>query len=68
VKLAGLQVPPNVDSATQEQIRNAVSDSFVFGFRIVMIGSAALALASGGTAWLFIRKSRLAAKTQKHGN
>ena len=58
VKLAGLEVPPNADPATQHRIKAAVADSFVFGFRIVMFTSAALALASGASAWLFIRKSR----------
>ncbi len=57
VKLAGLELPPTVDPATQEKIKGAVADSFVFGFRIIMLTSAALALASAASAWLFIRKS-----------
>ena len=65
VKLAGLEIPPNADPLTQEKIKGAVADSFVFGFRIVMITSAALALASAGSSWVFFRKSRLAkAKNQ----
>ena len=60
VKLAGLELSSNVDPATQDTVKGAVADSFVFGFRIVMLTSAALALASGASAWLLIRKSPLA--------
>jgi hypothetical protein len=67
VKLAGLEVPPNTDSATTEKIKNVVAESFVFGFRIMMLTSAALALASAASAWLLIRKSRLS-KSQNLGN
>jgi len=65
VKLAGLELPSNVDPATQDTMKDAVADSFVFGFRIVMLTSAALALASGGSAWLLIRKSPLAQSKKK---
>ncbi|HVI72410.1 MAG TPA: MFS transporter, partial [Pyrinomonadaceae bacterium] len=65
VKLAGLELPSNVDPATQDTMKGAVADSFVFGFRIVMLTSAALALASGGSAWLLIRKSPLAQSKKK---
>jgi EmrB/QacA subfamily drug resistance transporter len=67
VRLGGLELPANADSATQEKIRGAVADSFVFGFRVIMFTSAALALASGGSAWLLIRKSG-PAKTKEQGN
>ena len=65
VKLAGLELPPNVDPGTRERLKGAVADSFVFGFRIIMWTSAALALASAASAWLFIRKSRLAKPKQQ---
>ena len=67
VKLAGLEIPPNADPLTQEKIKDAVSDSFVFGFRVVMLASAALALSSAGSSWLFFRNSRLA-KSKKQGD
>jgi MFS family permease len=60
VKLAGLEVPPNIDPVAREQVKGAVADSFVFGFRLIMLTSAVLALASAASAWLFIRKSRVA--------
>ena len=65
VKLAGLELPSSVDPATQDTVKGAVADSFVFGFRIVILTSAALALASGGSAWLLIRKSPLAQSKQQ---
>jgi hypothetical protein len=58
VKLAGLQVPETSDAGAQAQIKQAVADSFVFGFRLIMWISAALALASALSSWLMIGKSR----------
>jgi hypothetical protein len=58
VKLAGLQVPATSDAGTQAQIKQAVADSCVFGFRLIMWISAALALASALSSWLMIGKSR----------
>src|SRR5215510_1787492 len=58
VKLAGLEVPSDIDSATREQLKAVVAAAFVRGFRIIMFTSAALALASAASSWLFIRKSR----------
>ena len=58
VRLAGLELPSEIDSAAREQLKAAVAASFVHGFRVVMFTSAALALASAASSWLFIRKSR----------
>lgn len=58
VKLAGLPVPESADSTTREQIKQTVAASFVFGFRLVMLTSAALALASAFASWLLIGRSR----------
>ena len=58
VKLAGLQVPETASAETQTQIKQAVADSFVFGFRLIMWISAGLALASTLSSWLMIGKSR----------
>lgn len=56
IKLAGLQVPDGLDPGTSAAIRNFVQQSFVFGFRIVMLACAGLALASAAVAALTIRK------------
>jgi EmrB/QacA subfamily drug resistance transporter len=65
VKLAGVELPPDVDPGTREQLKGAIADSFVFGFRVIMSTAAALALASAVSAWFFIRKSRVAKSKQQ---
>ena len=57
VKLAAVEIPSEIDSATREQLKAAVAAAFVDGFRVLMFTSAALALASAASAFLFIRKS-----------
>ena len=64
VRLAGLELPSTLDAAAREKVKGAVADSFVYGFRVIMFISAALALASGASSWFFIRKSSLA-RTKK---
>ena len=54
IKLAGLQIPSSVDSATREAIAESVNQSFVFGFRLVMLLCAGLALAGGIVAWRMV--------------
>lgn len=48
-KLAAIEVPPR-----QLQLKQAIEQSYVAGFRWVMLVSSALALASAMCAWLFI--------------
>ena len=54
VRLAGLEPPSNLSVEERTVIEGAVGDSFVFGFRVLMLMAAALALASGVSAWLMI--------------
>ena len=49
-KLGGLGVPAGVDSQTALTIRSAVSNAFIFGFRLIMLLCAILAIASAGVA------------------
>lgn len=58
VKLAGVEIPSDIDATTREQLQSAVAAAFVHGFRVIMVTAAVLALASGASSWLFIRKSR----------
>lgn len=58
VKLAGLEAPSGSDSSVQQSVKQIVAGSFVFGFRLVMLTYAALALASALSAWWLIGKSR----------
>src|SRR5215813_5243856 len=44
VRLAGLELPGNIDEVTRRQLEDSVHGSFVSGFRLIMLISAALAL------------------------
>jgi EmrB/QacA subfamily drug resistance transporter len=54
VKLAGLELPANINDETKRQLEHAVTGSFVSAFRLIMWLAAALALGSSLSAWLFI--------------
>jgi hypothetical protein len=57
-KLAAVAIPEDQDPATQQLIRRAIDESFVSGFRVVMVIGAALAIASAATALIFIGAAR----------
>jgi len=62
-KLAGAEIPAGVDPGMTERLTKAVQWSFVAGFRLVMLLSAALALMSAVAAWFWIEnKPALAAR------
>lgn len=54
-KLAGAALPPGVDAETTAALKRAVAESFVAGFRWVMLLSAGLAVSSAVSAWWMIR-------------
>jgi len=54
IKLAGLDLPSGLDSATTALIRASISHAFVFGFRTIMLICAGLTLASAAVASLMI--------------
>jgi len=55
IKLAAIDIPENLEQETRQLIRRAVDESFVSGFRWVMVIGAALAAASAVTALFWIR-------------
>ncbi|MDH6169094.1 EmrB/QacA subfamily drug resistance transporter [Variovorax boronicumulans] len=57
-KLAGAAMPPGVDAATAASVKRVVAESFVAGFRWVMLLSAGLAALSALSAWLMISSDR----------
>ena len=57
IKLAGIQVPSGVDPDIGAAIQESVKESFLCGFRTVMLGCVGLSLASAAVAWLTIRES-----------
>ena len=50
-RLGDLHAPPGVDPPTAATIRSTVERAFVFGFRVIMLLCALLALASAAVAW-----------------
>lgn len=54
VKLAGAQVPAGTDDEMRADMEQAIDESFVAGFRLVMFIAAGLALASALSAFLMI--------------
>ena len=54
IRLATIEIPAGIDPNTATQVRISISRAFVFGFRIVMLICAVLAVASSGFAWRMI--------------
>ena len=53
-KLAGAALPSNLDGTRAAMVKRAIGESFVAGFRWIMLLSAGLALMSALAAWLLI--------------
>jgi MFS family permease len=53
-KLAGMELPADIDPATGRLLKQAIDESFVAGFRRVVAVAASLALLSALSAWLLI--------------
>lgn len=54
VRLAGADLPSGIADETRAQLKRSINESFVFGFRVVMITAVGLALASALSALLMI--------------
>jgi EmrB/QacA subfamily drug resistance transporter len=55
IKLAAAEIPSSLNEETRALLKQAINDCFVYGFRAVLLVSAALALMSSLVAWLLIR-------------
>src|SRR5262249_56210412 len=55
LKLAAIPLPTDLELTLTEQLKTAIDQSFIFGFRIVMLICAALAAVSA-VAWLVIER------------
>jgi EmrB/QacA subfamily drug resistance transporter len=53
-KFGNLEPPSNLDPQTTGKIRAAITHAFVFGFRVIMLSCAGLAIASAAVAWRMI--------------
>jgi EmrB/QacA subfamily drug resistance transporter len=56
-KLAAIDVPQHILSEQRAKIEKTIDESFLAGFRFVMLSGSVLALLSGGTAWISIKKT-----------
>jgi hypothetical protein len=54
VRLAGAELPWSTDERTRLALKQAINESFVFGFRLVMLTSVGLALVSALVAFTVI--------------
>jgi EmrB/QacA subfamily drug resistance transporter len=54
-RLAAAEIPTGLSEEMRVTVRSAINESFVFGFRRVMLVGAVLALAGSVVAWLMIR-------------
>jgi EmrB/QacA subfamily drug resistance transporter len=64
-RLAAIDIPQNLNAETRQAIRRAIDESFVSGFRWVMVIGAALAAGSAVTALLSIGATRRMRTGQK---
>ena len=55
INLAAATIPQNIEPSMRQVLRQAINESFVAGFRRVMLVGAVLALASGITSLLLIK-------------
>ncbi|MBV9574115.1 MAG: MFS transporter [Acidobacteriales bacterium] len=61
-RLAGLQVPTNLDAATTASVKQLIQEAFIFGFRIVMLICSGLAGLAAAVAGVMIPKPRTRGK------
>ena len=54
VRLAGAELPSSIDERTRAALQQMINESFVFGFRMVMLTAAGLALVSAVVAFTLI--------------
>jgi hypothetical protein len=58
IDLAGLDLPQSLDANAVAAIRGAISDAFLWGFRLVLFACAGLSVASALVAWKLIARER----------
>jgi hypothetical protein len=59
IRLAGAKVPDGLQPDLKEKVQQAISASFIWGFRLTMLVSVALAILSAlSAAWLIQGKAR----------
>src|SRR6266516_1140069 len=54
IRLAAMEISAEVDFETKSKIKRSIDESFVAGFRLVMLTASGLALGGAACAWLII--------------
>ena len=54
IRLAAVTVPEGLESTKAAELRSAIDQAFVFGFRLIMLMCVGLSVASSGFAWRMI--------------
>ncbi len=57
-RLAALPIPAGIPASTAVQIKTSINQSFVFGFRVIALICAGLAMISAAVAWRLIGSAR----------
>ena len=68
VRLAGAELPPDINDETRAALKQAINESFVFGFRLVMATAAGLALASAFSAFMMVEGKATHSPERELGN
>ena len=58
IRLAAVELPPNLNPDIRRQLEQAVTDSFVSGYRRIMLMAAGMAAASAVSSWFLIGRKR----------
>jgi hypothetical protein len=66
IKLAAPALPDQIPPELREVLRQVINESFVDGFRCLMLVGAALALASGIISWLLINGRARSAQLRRN--
>jgi MFS family permease len=66
-RLAGIQIPAGISHARRAPIKQAIDASFIDAFRMAMLVSSGLALASAGAAWIMIEPKKTASIVSRPG-
>jgi hypothetical protein len=56
IELAGMESPKNLDANARSAVKDAVSEAFLAGFRVVLFSCAGLAIGSAGVASVLVPK------------
>jgi hypothetical protein len=54
IELAGMQLPKNLEPNAKVAVQDAISDAFLFGFRLVLLSCAGLSMGSAAIAWRLV--------------